>query len=60
MPFILLLLASAYGVAKDEPVEVLKSRFETARIEDRPVLGIQIAQHQLRNADKLYIDGKID
>ena len=54
----LLALTSAYGAAKDEPVEVLKSRFETARIEDRPVLGIQIAQHQLRNADKLYIDGK--
>ena len=54
----LLALTSAYGAAKDEPIEVLKSRFETARIEDRPVLGIQIAQHQLRNADKLYIDGK--
>jgi hypothetical protein len=28
--------------------------------EDRAELGIRIAQHQLRNADKLYNDGKID
>jgi uncharacterized membrane protein len=55
----LLALASAFSAAKDEPVEVLKSRFETARIDDRPTLAIQIAQHQLRNADKFYIDGKI-
>ncbi len=55
----LLALACAFSAAKDEPVEVLKSRFETARIDDRPTLGIQIAQHQLRNADKFYIDGKI-
>jgi|SRR5450755_3477307 hypothetical protein len=61
LAFILFLLAiaSAYTAAKDEPVEVLKSRFTSARLEDRPMLGIQIAQHQLRNADKFYIDGKI-
>jgi hypothetical protein len=57
---VLLALTSAHGAAKDEPVEVLKSRFASARLEDRPGLGIQIAQHQLRNADKLYIDGKIE
>jgi hypothetical protein len=57
---LLLALASAYGVAKDETVEELKARVESARVEDRPELCIRIAQHQLRNADKLYNEGKED
>ena len=46
--------------AKDETIDELKARFESARPEDRPELGIQIAQHQLRNADNLYRNGNID
>jgi hypothetical protein len=49
---LLLALASAYG-AKDDTVE-------SARPEDRPELGIRIAQHQLRDADKLYSEGNAD
>jgi polyhydroxyalkanoate synthesis regulator phasin len=56
----LLALASAYGAAKDETVDELKARFESARSEDRPELGIRIAQHQLRNADTLYGNGNVD
>ena len=56
----LLALASTYGAAKEETVDEMKSRFESARLEDRPGLAIQIAQHQLRNADKLYVDGKVE
>jgi hypothetical protein len=56
----LVALASAYGMAKDESVDELKTRFASARPEDRPELAIRIAQHQLRNADKLYIEGKVD
>ena len=38
-----------------------QSRASKARApEDRPELAIRIAQHQLRNADKLYSDGKAD
>jgi hypothetical protein len=48
------------AAAKEETVEALKARFEQARPEDRPTLAIQIAEHQLRNADKLYIDGKAE
>ena len=55
-----LALASAYGAAKDDSVDELKSRFESARPEDRPDLGIEIARHQLRNADRLYTEGKAD
>ncbi len=57
---LLLALASAYGAAKDETVEELKSRFESARPEDRAELGIRIAQQQLRDADKLYREGNVD
>ncbi|MGB8012768.1 MAG: hypothetical protein WCF68_14230 [Terriglobales bacterium] len=46
------------AAAKDESVDELKLRFEKARPEDRSELGIRIAQQQLRNADKLYNDGK--
>jgi len=46
--------------AKDETVDELKARFESARPEDRSELAIRIAQHQLRNADKLYGEGNID
>jgi len=59
LTMLLFALASAYG-AKDETVDELKSRFESARPEDRPELGIRIAQHQLRDADKLYSEGNAD
>jgi soluble cytochrome b562 len=55
-----LALASAFGTARDQSVAELKSRFESARSEDRPGLCIQIARQQLRNADKLYGEGNID
>jgi len=58
--FLFLLLAGSYGVGKDETVDELKAHFERARPEDRPELGIRIAQHQLRNADKLYGEGKVE
>ncbi len=57
---LVLAFVSAYGAAKDEPVDELKARFESARPEDRPDLAIEIARHQLRNADKLYTEGKVD
>ena len=57
--FLLLSIASASG-AKDETVSDLKMRFERTRPEERPELGIRIAQHQLRNADTLYVEGKVE
>ena len=56
----LLALGSAFGLAKEETVDELKARFASARPEDRPELGIRIAQHQLRNADRLYSEGKVE
>jgi len=57
---LLLSVASAYGAAKDETAAELKARLESARPEERPELCIQIARRQLRNADKLYSEGKVD
>jgi len=57
---LLLSVASAYGAAKDESAAELKARLESARPEERPELCIQIARRQLRNADKLYSEGKVD
>jgi hypothetical protein len=55
-----LALASAYGTAKEETVDQLKARLASAHPEDRSELCIRIAQQQLRNADKLYIDGRVE
>jgi hypothetical protein len=62
LAFIMLLLGivSTYGAAKDETVDELKARFESAHPEDRTELAIRIAQHQLRNADRLYSEGDVD
>ena len=60
MLVVALALACSYGAAKDETVDELKARFESARPEDRAELAIRIAQYQLRNADKLYSDGQVD
>jgi hypothetical protein len=54
---LLFALASAYGFMKDETVEEMKTRFESARPEDRAELGLRIAQQELRAADKLYKEG---
>ncbi len=52
-------IASSCIAAKEETVAELKSHVETARPEDRPDLFIRIAQHQLVNADRLFIDGNV-
>jgi hypothetical protein len=57
---LLLALCITYGAAKDETVAALKARFESAHPEDRPDLGMRIAQQQLHNADKLYSEGNVD
>jgi len=58
--FLIIFSLALCAVAKDETVDELKARFESARPEDRPELGIRIAQHQLRNADNLYRNGNVD
>jgi hypothetical protein len=57
----LILAVALAGVARgDETLDTLKSRVESARLEDQPGLCLEIAQRQLEAADHFYEDGKID
>jgi hypothetical protein len=49
-----------YAAAKEDSIAELKARLENARPEDRPELAIEIAQHELRDADKFYNDGNVE
>ena len=51
------LLALAY---KTETLQDLMARAESARVEDRPALCVEIAERQLKSADELYTAGKVD
>ncbi len=57
---LLFALGAAYGAAKNDTVAELKARLENAHPEDRPDLCMQIARRQLRSADTLYKDGKVE
>src|SRR5277367_64926 len=57
---LLVAIACAHLAAKDESLDELKSRFESAHPEDRAELAIHIARLQLDNADKLYVSGNVD
>jgi hypothetical protein len=50
-------LALAY---KTETLQELIARAESARVEDRPALYVEIAGRQLKSADELYTAGKVD
>jgi hypothetical protein len=50
-------LALAY---KTETLQELMAREESARVEDRPALCLEIAERQLKSADELYTAGKTD
>lgn len=52
--------AAADSAAFDETLAALKARAETASIEDRAELSVRIAQLDLRDADRLYNEGKAD
>ena len=51
------LLAFAY---KTETLQELMARAESAKVEDRPALCVEIAERQLKSADELYTAGKVD
>jgi len=49
------------GLARQpETIEELKTRAESAKIEDRAVLYTEIAQREVDAADKLFTDGKAE
>ena len=46
--------------SKPETLQELIARAAAARVEDRPALYVEIAEHQLKSADELYLAGKVD
>jgi hypothetical protein len=58
MCVILFAAVTAAPVRKNESLEQLIARVESARIEDRPALCTEIAQRELDSAGQLYQAGK--
>src|SRR5579864_3739201 len=56
-----LLVTSLLGFAsKPETLQGLICKAQSARVEDRPTLYVEIAERQLKSADELYTTGKVD
>jgi hypothetical protein len=53
-------LAGGTTAARDESLDELKARVQSALPQDRPKPCVQIAELQLRNADKFYRDGDVE
>jgi uncharacterized protein YdaU (DUF1376 family) len=59
--FLLLLLAAiAPCAAVEDTLDSLKARVDHASPDERSQIALKIAQMQLRNADRFYIEGRID
>lgn len=56
----LLVTSSMTFASKAETVQELIARAEAARVEDRPALYAEAAEHQLKSADELYTAGKVE
>ena len=54
----IVLIAAAAQARTEEALDTLKQRADTARIEDRPALCVDVAERQLKAADQLYTSGK--
>ena len=56
-----LLATSFFALAyKTETLQELIARADSARVEDRPTLCVEISERQLKSADELYTAGKVD
>jgi hypothetical protein len=57
-----LLVVSSLAVfaGKEETVQELIARAETAKPDDRPALYVEVAQRQLEASDRLYTEGKTE
>jgi hypothetical protein len=57
---LLLAIVTSPVAARDESVDELKARTQNALPQDRPGLCVQVAELQLRNADKFYKNGDVE
>ena len=54
------LAAASLAAGKDAPLEDLKARAVNAKPEERVDLCLQIAEQQVKSADKLYNEGNVE
>jgi len=52
-----LLLTTSLAPCAEEGLDALKTHFDRASTDDRALIGIRIAQMQVRNADHFYTEG---
>lgn len=53
-------IPAGLAFAKEQTLEQLKARIESAKPDERAGLCIQVAEREVEAADKFYTDGKID
>lgn len=53
-------MVAAQGLAAELTIEQMKARFKDANDRDRPKLGLQIAERQMEESDKLYAANDFD
>jgi polyhydroxyalkanoate synthesis regulator phasin len=56
----LILAAAAYAAAKEQTLQELIVRANAAPLKEQPGLFIDVAERQLKSADELYGEGKVD
>jgi hypothetical protein len=57
---VLLVTSLLAFASKAETLQELIARADSARLEDRPALYVDIAERQLKSADELYTAGKVE
>ena len=60
LALILVVASSSAAFARDETIDQLKARVESAAPKERVSLALRVAELQTNAADKLYADGKND
>jgi hypothetical protein len=60
LALILVVASSSTAFARDETIDQLKARVESAAPKERVSLALRVAELQTNAADKLYADGKND
>ena len=58
--FSVVLLLAIAALASESTLQEMIAHAEAARLQDQPDLYVEIADKQLRSADELYKDGKVD
>jgi hypothetical protein len=58
--FAVLLATCLVCAGRQETLQDLMARCESAKVDDRPAVCVEVAERQLKSADDLYTAGKVD